>query len=250
MGIEHKELMKKHCWWYYPHWAKPIKIIINLQKLPSLLAFYFLRCLKMNVWHSGSGLYDFVMSCESMQTGHTTMTTLFIFHTWRWNAWIQDVTNSKRKSIETVVGAKSGPWHTVMDFWWFFCVKLWGLKDDLNLFVPSADMPQIYLHVWPTVSIHRQTSCSYQLWPYCNRIAFFLLNINGELHHFKVSYQPLRIGAEDMRRPWRTAGFQRETLAVWKHCHSAPVGLARHLELNHWLCSCSHRPRSPLYTHH
>lgn len=35
----------------------------------------------MNVWHSGSGLYDFVMSCESMQTGHTTMTTLFIFHT-------------------------------------------------------------------------------------------------------------------------------------------------------------------------
>lgn len=67
---------------------------------------------------------------------------------------------------------------------------------------------------------------------------------------FKMSYQPLSAGAEGLQRLWRTADFQWETLAAWKHCCSAPGGLAPHFELNHWLCSCSRWRRPPPYTHH
>lgn len=198
------------------------------------------------------------MSCESMQTGHTTMTTLFIFHTWRWNAWIQDFTNSlkKKKVYWDCCWCQKWPLTHCDGFLVVFLSNFEGWKTTwISLYHQLTCHKYVCMSdplCWFTVKLAAAISYGLILTTSVLQDWFFflLLNINGELHHFKVSYQPLRTGAEDLRRPWRTADFHRETLAVWKHCHSAPVGLARHLELNHWLCSCSHRPRSPPYTHH
>ncbi len=103
------------------------------------------------VWKWMSGILDlaymiYAMSCELMRDGHSYMEDTN--HTLKWNAWLQDVIYKKRctitlrletlkRSIETVVGAKTG-----LSISAGFSVKLWGFKEDLTF--AFFQQPQCY----------------------------------------------------------------------------------------------------------